>query len=111
MNNPKSRFWIACTIVFIIGVAVGVAGVMLRDSLRGEPGLTLVARVAQLLPGTYEIQRADDIPSAADLQPLTTFWEVREQIKKNFVHGIDEEEEKELTYGALRGMLKALDDP
>ena len=111
MRSPRTRFIVVCAVIFVIGVGVGVAAALLPKYLRGEPGLTFVARVAQLLPGTYEVKKEDEISSATDLQPLTTFWEVREQIKRNFVHGIDAEEEKQLTYGAVRGMLKALDDP
>jgi carboxyl-terminal processing protease len=98
-------------VIFLAGLGAGLGVTALQDALEGEHGLVLAARVAQLFPQVIDIQGDNGIPSAADLKPLSTYWEVREQVKQNFVHALDEEEEKQLTYGAVRGMLAALKDP
>jgi carboxyl-terminal processing protease len=48
-------------------------------------------------------------PSAAD--PLFSFGDVFQLITEKYVDEITEEGKEELTYGAIRGMLRALDDP
>lgn len=102
---------VGAAFIFFAGLGAGLGAATLQDVLRGEGGLAFAARVAQLFPSLIDVRETGDIPSAGDLKPLSTFWEVREQIKRNFVHALSEEEQKELTYGALRGMLAALKDP
>ena len=76
----------------------------------GEEGLfTVAVRVVQAIPGVLQIEDAPLIPAASDLRPLQTFWEVRDRVKKQFVYEVDDDQK--LTYGAVRGMLAALDDP
>jgi carboxyl-terminal processing protease len=65
--------------------------------------------VAQLVPGAYTYDRAESVPSPGDLQPLATFWEARKELRKRFYRPI--KDEQELTYGAIRGMLAAVNDP
>ncbi len=65
--------------------------------------------LAQIVPGTYQETQDYDIPTATDLSPISTFWEVREKIKNKFVYPV--EDDSELTYGAIRGMLASLGDP
>ena len=67
------------------------------------------AHLAQWMPGLYDHEVDSDLPSATDLRPLATFWEVREKVMRNYVFPIDDP--RKLTYGAIRGMLASLDDP
>ncbi|MBC7288509.1 MAG: S41 family peptidase [Armatimonadetes bacterium] len=64
---------------------------------------------ADLLPSVLRQTTAPDVTAPSDLRPVATFWEVRQKIKENFVYPI--KDETTLTYGAIRGMLEALDDP
>jgi carboxyl-terminal processing protease len=101
-----SRLWTAwliaaLAVAFVSGLQLGH-----RLTIAASPSLL---RVAQLLPAAVRYQKAPDIAPATDLRPLATFWEVREKIKANFVYPI--EDDAKLTYGAIRGMLEALDEP
>ncbi len=100
----RMRSWVR----FALIVAVFAAGVVVG---RGITVLWATAplRIAELTPTLLRFERAPDIPAATDLRPLATFWEVRNKIKANFVYPI--KDDRKLTYGAIRGMLEALDDP
>ncbi len=112
MNPHTKRLPVVALVVtvFVLGVVLGVVGGRLPEAMAGESGLTFVARMAQALPGVFTESEADG-PADANLQPLSTFWEVREQIKRNYVERIDQARDQDLTYGAVRGMLAALKDP
>jgi carboxyl-terminal processing protease len=70
----------------------------------------LAAHIAQWMPGLSESPQTDaDIPSATNLTPLATFWEVHNKIISDFVYPV--QDQTKLTYGAIRGMVAALDDP
>lgn len=86
-----------------------LAGMATMHVLQAEGALTVVARLAQLIPGVMQVEDASHIPAATDLRPLQTFWEVREKVKKSFVYEV--KDDRDLTYGAIRGMLASLDDP
>ena len=108
MEYKSYRIWLAVVIlVLMVGSFVAGAGVMYGVSQDSVLGLT--ARVAQMGPGVFEVEEAEDIPSATDLQPLATFWQVRDRILHDFVYPV--EDSTKLTYGAIRGMLAALEDP
>ena len=49
-----------------------------------------------------------DTPAGTDLRPWEMLFEVMANIKRNFVR--ENVDERELTYGAVRGMLSALND-
>jgi carboxyl-terminal processing protease len=54
-----------------------------------------------------------DSPSAAPIEdvsasPLATFQEVLSHLRRQYVAPIDDEEEREFTYGAVRGLLSVL---
>ena len=78
-----------------------------------SPGrVTLVAEeLAQMVPGVYTVDKAGDVPPAANLSPLRTFWEARKKVIENYVDPIEEENEQDMVTGAIRGMLGALGDP
>lgn len=86
-----------------------VAGMAAMHCVRNESILTAVARVVQIIPGVMQVEQGSSIPAATDLRPLQTFWEVRQKVKESFVYPITDD--TKLTYGAVRGMLAALDDP
>jgi len=72
MEYKSYRIWLAVVIlVLMVGSFVAGAGVMYGVSQDSVLGLT--ARVAQMGPGVFEVEEAEDIPSATDLQPLATF--------------------------------------
>ncbi|MFW6156258.1 MAG: S41 family peptidase [Armatimonadota bacterium] len=72
--------------------------------------LPALASMAQIVPGTYDVEAGGDIPGATSLTPLKSFWRARQRILDNFVYP-EEIERDELTYGAIQGMLKSLNDP
>lgn len=98
-------------VLLIIAVAVFcfVGGLASEPFLTERGAPMLQALIAQVIPGTYQVAPDYEIPTVTDLSPISTFWQVREKIKRQFVYPIEQEEE--LTYGAIRGMLAALDDP
>ncbi|HEY3398151.1 MAG TPA: S41 family peptidase [Armatimonadota bacterium] len=104
MENRSVRTWIVIAVLALM-VTSFVGGMGMRNaSIYG-----LAAHLAQLMPGLYNNEVDSDLPSATDLRPLATFWEVREKVLRNFVFPLDDP--KKLTYGAIRGMLNSLDDP
>jgi len=104
MDNRALRIWVVITVLVLMG------GAFLAGLGMGNTSIyALAAHLAQWMPGLYETEVDNDLPSASDLRPLATFWEVREKILRNFVHPI--EDPKRLTYGAIRGMLASLEDP
>ena len=102
-TNRVRTGWIAATLfsVFVMGALLGRSFTLLTTF---NP-----LSMAEMSPSTIRSERASDISSPADLKPLATFWEVRDKIKRNFVYPI--EDDTKLTYGAIRGMLEALEDP
>ncbi len=100
------RVWVIVLIVVLVAGSF-VAGIGIRYSAATEPLLSLVGRVAQIVPGVVE--QGEGITVRTDLQPLATFWQVREKILNDFVHPVDDP--AKLTYGAIRGMVAALGDP
>lgn len=93
----------------VIALVAFAAGTFAGQQLQREDMLRWVAEVAQLVPGAYSYDRAESTPAPIDLQPIVTFWEARKELKRRFYRPIENEEE--LTYGAIRGMLAALEDP
>lgn len=93
----------------IIAFVAFITGTFAGQQLQREDMLRWVAQVAQLVPGAFTYDEAETIPAPTDLQPLATFWEARKELKRRFYKPI--KDEKALTYGAIRGMLAALDDP
>ncbi len=108
MEGKSYRIWLA-VLVLVLMVGSFVAGAGMMYSVSQESVLGLTARVAQMVPGVMAVEQAEDIPSATDLRPLATFWQVRDRIQHDFVHPI--QDDTKLTYGAIRGMLAALEDP
>jgi carboxyl-terminal processing protease len=92
--------------IALVAFALGVGTMYV---LGNEGLLTVVAKSVQMLPGVMKVEGNSSIPAATDLQPLQTFWEVRDRVRKSFVYPV--EDDAKLTYGAIRGMLASLDDP
>ncbi len=92
-------------VVIAVAVCFFVGGITTAELLGhlGGPGL------AQIIPGTYQHVTDSEIPTVTDLSPISTFWQVREKIKSQYVYEV--KDDKQLTYGAIRGMLAALEDP
>lgn len=108
MEGKSYRIWLAVLVlVLMVGSFVAGAGMMHRIS--PESVLGLGAQVAQMVPGPMAVEQADDIPSATDLRPLATFWQVRNRIQRDFVYPT--QDDTKLTYGAIHGMLAALEEP
>jgi len=102
--------------MFLLALAVAVmafAGGALSGFTLGRGSLLDVrARVAQITSGALDGATKDaDIPPVTNLNALAVIWEVRDKVLSNFVHPLEPEQEKKLTYGAIRGMLASLDDP
>ena len=104
MDNRSLRVWIV-VVALVLMAGSFAAGIGLGNaSVYG-----LAAQLAQWMPGLYAHEVDSDLPSATDLRPLATFWEVRDKIMRNYVYPVDDP--KKLTYGAIRGMLASLEDP
>lgn len=71
--------------------------------------LEAIAQVAQITSGTFEQRKDLDIPGVTNLNALEVIWEVRDKVKQQFVYPV--KDDTKLTYGAIRGMLAALEDP
>ncbi|MGQ9731969.1 MAG: S41 family peptidase [Candidatus Zipacnadales bacterium] len=93
----------------LIALVAFVAGTFAGQQLHREDMLVWLAEIAQLVPGAYTYDRAENIPAPTDLQPIVTFWEARNELRKRFYRPI--KDDTVLTYGAIRGMLAALEDP
>ena len=89
-------------VLFVAGFTAG--GMFSRSCILGLSPL-----LAQIAPGVYQPTKDYDIPAATDLSPISTFYEVRKRIKSDYVYPL--EDDKTLTYGAIRGMLSSLEDP
>ncbi len=108
----KTAFRFRVWLIVLIGMLMAgsfVAGAGVMHWFSAEPLLGLVGRVAQIVPGVIEVEQGRGIPASTNLQPLATFWEVRQRILRDYVEPI--EEPIKLTYGAIRGMIGALEDP
>ncbi len=104
MENRSVRIWV------VIAVLVLMAGSFAAGTGLGNTSVYgLAAQVAQWMPGLYDHEVDSDLPSANDLRPLATFWEVRDKVMRNYVYPV--EDPRKLTYGAIRGMLASLEDP
>ena len=98
------------TVTIIMAALVAfLGGAITGHRVQQDDLLTYLAKVAQLVPGAFTYDTAETVPAASDLKPLATFWEARKELKKRFYRPI--EDETVLTYGAIRGMLAACDDP
>jgi carboxyl-terminal processing protease len=71
--------------------------------------LEAIAQVAQITSGTFEHRNDSQVPGVTNLNALEVIWEVRDKVLQQFVYPV--KDEKQLTYGAIRGMLASLDDP
>lgn len=91
-------------------VLVFVAGMFTAHVINSGGIIPALIQMAQIVPGTYDVDSEGDIPGATSLTPLKTFWRARQRILDNFVYP-EEVSRDELTYGAIQGMLKSLDDP
>ncbi len=105
-SSFQVRVWVIVLLVILVGGSF-VAGIGVRHSAASGPLLSLVGRVAQIVPGV--VAQGNGITVRTDLQPLATFWQVREKILRDFVDPV--EDPVKLTYGAIRGMVAALGDP
>jgi|LSQX01.3.fsa_nt_gb carboxyl-terminal processing protease len=104
MNNQSYRMWTVVVAIALMALSFA-AGLGARNaSLYG-----LAAHIAQWMPGLTEAQPEVDIPTSANLAPLATFWEVHNRITSFYVYPV--EDQTQLTYGAIRGMVGALEDP
>lgn len=107
-NQSAVLFLLALCVAIVAFAGGALSGFKLgRGTL-----LEVTARVAQMTSGALGTPREDpDIPPVTNLNALAVIWEVRDKILNNYVHALNAEAEKELTYGAIRGMLASLDDP
>lgn len=109
----KTQPVISLTLVAAITMAtllVFAAGMVTMQVVSSGGIIPALIHMAQIVPGTYDVAPDSDIPGATSLTPLKSFWRARQRILDNFVYP-DDVSQDELTYGAIQGMLKSLDDP
>ncbi len=104
MESRAVRVWVVVAVLVLMAGSFAAGLGLGNTSVYG-----LAAHLAQWMPGLYKQEVDTNLPSATDLRPLATFWEVREKILRNYVYPV--EDPTKLTYGAIRGMLASLDDP
>lgn len=111
MKTAQSFRSLTLVVAITLGaLLVFTAGMLTAHAINSGGLLPAVASMAQIVPGTYDVQDGEDIPGATNLTPLKTFWRARQRIIENFVYP-EEMSRDELTYGAIEGMLKSLEDP
>jgi carboxyl-terminal processing protease len=114
--NFKSRAANACVLALAVGVAFG-AGYTTRaqqypDHWRWPENASASEPLQRTADGNVMVQSvaASKAPRSykPDLKPYETLDEVRRAIKENFVK--QQVDDTQLTYGAIRGMLRSLGD-
>lgn len=93
----------------IVALVAFSAGILTGMGVGRAKLMTTLGRFAQISSGTFVERKDPGIPQITNLNALEVIWEVREKVKQQFVYPIDDD--KKLTYGAIRGMLASLDDP
>jgi carboxyl-terminal processing protease len=103
-------------VVFFVGVVVGSTGVLGRvaGAATAGSGVSSVTRAssatAQPAGGTEPVGSTVAGSQPSDAPPdFDLFWQALDVIEKNFV-GRADVDPKQLTYGAIRGMVDALGD-
>lgn len=98
---------IALLVVMVASFMAGRQFQILADSTTSGLGAVRALRATRVASaaGASGAQGRDEV----DLQPLETFGQVLENIDRFFVSPVGDR--RQLTYGAIRGMLAALDDP
>lgn len=86
-------------VVFVVGVVVGQSGMFGRAT-----GAAPSTPIPQATGGPGQSPSAVQPPEDFDL-----FWQALDTIRREFV-GRDDINERDLTYGAIRGMIEALGD-
>lgn len=109
MERKFYPIWLALGVLVLMVISfVAGAGVMYGVASQ-ESVLGITARVAQMAPTVFEEEPFQPSERSTALTPLGTFWQVRDKILTEHVYPI--EDDTKLTYGALRGMLAALEEP
>ncbi len=107
MKLKQQYFLILMALLLVVaGFGAGTATGLVAG--RGRL-LEAIARVAQITSGTFTHRQDLDLPGVTNLNALEVIWEVREKVKQQFVYPV--KDDSKLTYGAVRGMLAALEDP
>lgn len=89
---------------------VFLAGMLTAQAIEAGGLMPALVEMAQIVPGVYELEDGSDIPAATNLTPIKTYWRARQRIIDYYVYP-EELKQSELTYGALKGMLRSLGDP
>lgn len=111
MKTGQSLKSITLAAAITLGALMVFAAGMFTAHVANSGGFVpAIVKMAQIVPGTYDLQDGDDIPGATSLTPLKSFWRARQRIIENYVYP-EEMSRDELTYGAIQGMLKSLQDP
>ena len=108
--SPRPRVGLMLMVMCAIGFSFA-SGYAFRERTGPSDGLLPTIKTASLnavgrLAGTQAAAASKTYKP--DLKPYETFEEVRRAIKENFVK--TEVNDTELTYGAVRGMLRSLND-
>ncbi len=116
MNSKQNKFnSMLATVVVLLAFGAGYAvnGARQANSSGWSPPSDPVARLIRTADGSMTAAVTGQTPDKTrtfkpDLKPYETLEEVRQAIKENFVK--TKVDDTELTYGAVRGMLRSLDD-
>jgi carboxyl-terminal processing protease len=112
-SSPNSRPRVGMMLMVMCAIGLSFAGgYAFRDRTGPGDGLLPTLKTASLsMVGHFASTQAAAATNKTykpDLRPYETFEEVRRAIKDNFVK--TEVNDTELTYGAIRGMLRSLND-
>ena len=116
MNSKQNKFntmLATMSVLLAFGAGYAFSGARQANSSGWSPPSNPVARLIRTADGSMSaaVTGQDNGKARAfkpDLKPYETLEEVRQAIKENFVK--TKVDDTELTYGAVRGMLRSLDD-
>lgn len=114
MPTTMRRFFTGLIAVTIVcaGFLCGFSGDVLQSAARSPQGIQSAAVGLSVLPAKLALALRPSSAFAADadaLPPVTTYFEVMNQIRGDYYSAAPSA--TKLTYAAIRGMLKTLNDP
>jgi carboxyl-terminal processing protease len=109
---PGAQPWLAGVVLllvaFLAGLALGQGGSSGQARVPTGPTPAPASQAPATSPDTTPVGTAPSAPVGAPAD-FDLFWEALEKVRNDYV-GRSDLEDRELTYGAIRGMIEALGD-
>jgi len=110
VKSKQLMRYVAIAAICLGATLVFFSGMFAARAIEAGGVAPALAEMAQIVPHVYDIDSDSDVPAATNLTPLKTFWRARQRIIDYYVYP-EELKDETLTYGAVRGMLRSLNDP